>query len=158
MGTDIFFRHVDSLYLNPNDVKHVLKIRHYFRYADDFVIVHYDAGYLDSLVGLIQMFLRNNLGLDLHRRKMIIRKFRQGVDFLGYVILPYHIVLRTKTKKRMFRKLFEKREALEGNRICLESYRQSVQPYLGMLKHCNGYGWGNILRNNFGAGFPLVRE
>lgn len=150
-----------NIYLNELDqfVKHELRVRYYFRYADDFVIVHNDSNYLLNLVGSIQNFLRDKLALDLHPGKVIIRKLRQGIDFLGYVILPYHIVLRTKTKRRMLRKLFEKREALERDEISFEDYNQSVQSYLGMLRHSNGHDLSNIIKNNFlGIGFPLLRE
>lgn len=130
-------------------------MKHYFRYADDFVIVHSDENYLRDLVSLIQKFL-DKLDLALHPQKVLIRKFRQGIDFLGYVILPHHIVLRTKTKRKMFRKLFAKSEALDRGEITFESYNQSIQSYLGGLKHCNGYELSNIIMNNFlGTGFPL---
>ena len=36
--------------------------------------------------------------------KIQIRKLRQGIDFVGYVILPDAVILRTKTKKRIFKK------------------------------------------------------
>jgi len=64
-----------------------------------------------------------NLNLSLHPDKIIMRKYNQGIDFLGYVTLPYYRALRTKTKKRMFKKINHK----------------NVQSYLGILTHCNGY-------------------
>ena len=64
-----------------------------------------------------------NLNLSLHPDKIIIRKYNQGIDFLGYVTLPHYRVLRTKTKKRMFRRINHK----------------NLQSYLGVLSHCNGY-------------------
>ena len=64
-----------------------------------------------------------NLNLSLHPDKIIIRKYNQGIDFLGYVTLPHYRVLRIKTKKRMFRRINHK----------------NLQSYLGVLSHCNGY-------------------
>ena len=93
--------------------------------------------------------MQNELGLELHPQKVEIRKLRQGIDFLGYVILPYHIVLRTKTKRRMFKKLFEKQKQLLAGEIDKQSYFQSVQSYLGMLKHCRGHKIETIAKNNF---------
>ncbi|MBI4050643.1 MAG: hypothetical protein HY396_01565 [Candidatus Doudnabacteria bacterium] len=140
-------------------VKHQLRVKYYFRHADDFVIVHSDDTHLQGPTCSIQRFLKDDLDLGLHPKKIVIRRLHQGIDFLGYVILPHHIVLRTKTKRRTFRKLFEKRGMLERDKISFESYNQSIQSYLGMLEHSNGYNLSNIIQNNFsGAGFPLPRE
>src|SRR3989344_3939499 len=93
-----------NIYMNELDrfVKHALRERHYLRYSDDFLIVGSDLEHLKRLITPIADFLRRQLSLSLHPTKVTIRKVRQGVDFLGYVSLPHHVVLRTKTKRRMF--------------------------------------------------------
>ena len=88
---------------------------------------------------MIENFLDEKLDLKLHPQKVEIRKFSQGIDFLGYVILPRYIVLRTKTKKRMFRKIKAKKQKLDRGLITKESFNQSLQSYYGLLKHCQGY-------------------
>jgi len=130
-----------NIYMNVFDqfIKHKLKAKYYIRYADDFVIVHQDKEYLENILIKIAEFLRTELLLQLHPNKVEIRKFSQGIDFLGYVILPHHIVLRTKTKKRMFRKLKENCRLLLIREINKEKFNQVLQSYLGILKHCNGY-------------------
>lgn len=104
-------------------VKHYLKIKYYLRYCDDFVILESDLTKLKKLIPEIEKFLLSNLKLKLHPNKIIIRKLKQGIDFLGYVVLPHYRVLRTKTKKRMFEKVNSK----------------NLSSYLGLLKHCNSY-------------------
>lgn len=130
-----------NIYLNKLDwfIKQNLGVKHYFRYADDFVIVHTDTKYLKESLNKIQEFLEVELDLELHPDKIFIRKFRQGIDFLGYVILPHYIVLRTKTKQRMFKKMKCVKKNLEKEIIDRESFEQSLQSYLGMLKHCDGH-------------------
>jgi hypothetical protein len=39
---------------------------------------------------------------------LTIRKLDWGIDFLGYIVLPHYLLPRTKTKRRIFRKLREK--------------------------------------------------
>ena len=114
-----------NIYLNELDqfIKHTLHVKYYFRYADDFLIVHSDEEYLKSLIKPMAEFLDHRLEMKLHPHKISIRKLRQGIDYLGYVVLPHHIVLRTKTKRRMFRKINERNK----------------QSYLGLIKHCNSY-------------------
>ncbi len=114
-----------NIYLNELDqfVKHKLKIKYYIRYCDDFLILSPDKIYLQKVIYKINKFLNQNLRLSLHPNKIIIRKYRQGIDFLGYVCFPYHRILRPKSKKRLLKKINTK----------------NLQSYLGMLKHCNGY-------------------
>jgi hypothetical protein len=130
-----------NIYLNELDqfIKHRLKIKYYLRYCDDFIILEESEEKLKNIISRISEFLEEKLKLILHPNKIIIRKYQQGIDFLGYVILPYYKVLRTKTRKRMFRKIKKKYELLQQKSISRESFNQSLQSYLGMLKHCNGF-------------------
>jgi len=79
------------------------------------------------------------LKLSLHSDKIKIRKYHQGIDSLGYISFPYHRLLRTKTKGRMFRKIEQRIEKLKQGKISEGSFNQSIQSYLGILKHCNAY-------------------
>lgn len=128
-----------NVYMNEFDqfVKHTLKIKQYIRYTDDFIIVSEDERYLRDLLPFIGAFLDSHLHLVLHPHKVSIRKYRQGIDFLGYVVLPHHRVLRTKTKRRMIRKLEE------------NATEQSLQSYLGVLSHANAFRLAQLLRNRY---------
>jgi len=129
-----------NIYLNELDqfVKHKLKIKHYLRYCDDFVILGENKENLDELVYLIDNFLKEKLKLKLHSNKIIIKKYHQGIDFLGYVVLPYYRVLRTKTKRRIFKKMNKKHYDLRMGLISKNLFNQSLQSYLGVLRHCRG--------------------
>lgn len=130
-----------NIYLNELDqfIKHKIKAKYYSRYCDDFLIINKDKNYLANLTNLIKQFLNQTLKLNLHPDKIEIRKYRQGVDFLGYVVLPHYRVLRTKTKRRIFRKIKQKCQDLKNNLVSKESFNQSLQSYLGVLKHCKGW-------------------
>jgi hypothetical protein len=112
-------------------------------------VVHTDPVYLNKIKNIIESFLWSSLELNLHPDKIEIRKFSQGIDFLGYVILPHHIVMRQKTKKRMLKKLFQKQHLFFEGQLDKESFYQATQSYLGILSHCDGYDLANIVRNNF---------
>ena len=98
-------------------VKHELKICHYARYTDDFVIVSNDYKLLNRYLPNIQDFLRSRLNLSLHPDKISILPFCRGVDFLGQIVLPHHRVLRAKTRKRIFRKMRERVEQYKSGLI-----------------------------------------
>ena len=117
-----------NIYMNEFDqfMKHILKAKHYIRYADDFVIISEHKSLLEKMVSIIGEFLQERLKLRLHPNKISIRTLASGVDFLGWVNFLDHRVLRTSTKKRMF------------NNITRKGYkRETVQSYRGLLSHGN---------------------
>ena len=64
-----------NVYLHELDkfVKHTLKIRHYGRYMDDFVLIHTDKAYLQSCIQRISSFLSEKLHLTLHPNKIYLQ-------------------------------------------------------------------------------------
>ena len=118
-----------NIYMNEFDqlAKHKLKAMYYIRYADDFVFLSPDRNELSSLIPRIQKYLYNCLSLELHPDKVSINTLASGIDFLGWVHFPGHRVLRTSTKRRMFK-------AISGN-----TKEESVASYLGMLSHGNAH-------------------
>lgn len=131
-----------NVYLDELDqfVKHKLKIKYYIRYTDDFVFVDNKKEALAEMVPKLEAFLHERLQMTLHPKKIILRKISQGIDFLGYVILPHHRIIRTKTKRRMFRKMRERRIKYEHSLISRQSLRQTAYSYFGMLKHGRNKG------------------
>ena len=117
-----------NIYMNEFDqfTKHHLKAKYYIRYADDFVILSRNYAELESLLLQIENFLHDRLALSLHPDKVFIKTLASGVDFLGWVHFPTYRVLRTATKRRMFRNLSQ------GARS------ERVASYSGMLSHGNG--------------------
>ena len=130
-----------NVYMNKFDqfVKHGLKIKFYIRYADDFIIFSENKEWLENLIGAIREFLHDKLKLQLHPDKVFIKTVASGVDFLGLINFPEHRILRTKTKRRMFKKVKKRHKGWRAGLISAESFNQTLQSYLGMLGHRNGY-------------------
>lgn len=116
-----------NIYMNEFDqfVKHTLKAKHYIRYADDFVVLSYDRGYLWKVLSCMKVFLREKSKLEMHQNKVSIETLASGIDFLGWVHFSNHCVLRTATKRRMLK-------AVSGN-----PSEATVASYRGMLGHGN---------------------
>lgn len=140
-----------NIYMNEFDqfVKHELGVEYYIRYTDDFIILHGEKRELEKLLPPIVAFLRDRLALRLHPKKVAFRTLRQGIDFLGYVLLFRHKVVRTKTKRRIFRKLMEQVERYNNGEIEIENAEQSIKSYLGVLSHANAYEVGQKLINKY---------
>jgi len=131
-----------NIYLNELDqfIKHELKVKHYFRYADDFILISENESVFAFYKKEIESFLKQKLKLELHPDKVFIRKLKQGIDFVGYVVLPNATVLRTKTKKRIFKKLKKAQKELILGKINKDEFQQIKASYMGVLKHCKNKG------------------
>jgi len=118
-----------NVYMNEFDqfVKHKLKVKHYVRYADDFVLFSQSRDELVDLIKPMRNFLDERLQLTLHPQKTYLKTVASGIDFLGWVHFPYHRVLRTTTKRRMFR------------RLCEHSTKATFESYKGLLSHGNAH-------------------
>ena len=127
-----------NIYLNQFDqfVKHKLKAKCYVRYADDFVILSEDSAWLKRQVCPLQVFLETSLKLELHPDKLFLKTMSSGIDFLGWVHFPDHRVLRSATKRRMFRNIQQ------------NTGRESLESYLGLLKYGNAKGLQAIIKNH----------
>ncbi len=118
-----------NIYMNEFDrfIKHKLRVKYYIRYADDFVILSDNRKELEDFISPISKFLFEKLKLRLHPNKVSIKTLASGINFLGWVNFPKHRVLRTATKRRMFRRI-EKSPTPE-----------TLNSYLGLLGHGNTY-------------------
>lgn len=127
-----------NIYMNKFDqfIKHTIKAKYYIRYCDDFIILHKSKDFLESLVFIIFDFLLRELKIELHPRKVEIRKIIQGVDFLGYVVKPNYRVLRTNTKNRIISKLEKSKNLLDLDLISNKKFDAILASYLGVLSHC----------------------
>lgn len=140
-----------NVYMNEFDqfIKNTLRIRHYARYTDDFVIVSTDKKYLEDLLVPIREYLGRSLKLKLHPKKISIRACHQGIDFLGYVALPHHKLIRAKTKRRIFRKLKSRISQYRSGLISENALSQTLQSYLGILSHANTHQLTQDLKNQY---------
>ena len=129
-----------NIYMNELDqfIKHNLKVRYYLRYADDFIILDQSPDYLYRCIDTLKQFLTDYLKLELHSKKIILRKFSWGIDFCGYIVLPRYILPRTKTKRRIYKKVLKGKVS-----------RQSLKSYLGYFSHSEGFKLQQMLKNNY---------
>mgnify|MGYP001571117914 FL=1 len=121
-----------NIYLDPLDqfVKKQLKAKYYLRYADDFLVLANDPDELMGYFVEINRFVKSQLQLTLHPNKVSLRKLPWGIDFVGYVALPYYQRPRLKTIKRILKKVADSGE---------EQSTKSLPPYLGYLGHASSF-------------------
>lgn len=121
-----------NIYLNELDqfIKHRLKISYYLRYCDDFILLDSKPSTFAIFIPIIRSFLFDSLQLTLHPKKISIRKISTGIDFLGYIVLPHYRVVRTSTRRRIFRKL---------NIPNTGARKASIDSYIGITTHAKGH-------------------
>ena len=105
---------------SDDDIKRAIKLG-----ASDYYVKAQHP--LLEIVEKISKFLETRLKLSLHTDKVFIKTLASGVDFLGWIHFPHHRILRTSTKRRMFKNLDQNRT------------RESLISYQGLLSHGNTY-------------------
>ena len=117
-----------------------MKAKYYIHYADDFVFLSRNKNQLENQIPIGERFLQEESRLEMHPSKVFLKTLATGVDFLGMVNFSHYRILCTKTKRRIIKKLKNKKQELESEIISKETFDQSFQSYLGVLGHCEGYG------------------
>jgi len=119
-------QYLSNFYLTYFDhwIKEDLKIKNYFRYCDDLVILSNSKEELHNIKTGIQQYLKENLELELSNYQVFPIENR-GIDFLGYVSYHTHIKIRKSIKKNWLR--------------MLKKYpnKKSKVSFKGWLIHCN---------------------
>ena len=140
-----------NVYMNDLDqfIKQELCLKHYVRYADDFVIVANDRTELEKLIAPIEQFLQEKLRLELHPDKIQLVKYRKGVDFLGYVQFPHHRLMRRESKQRMLRKLRHAEMYYQRGELDEARMHATLQSYLGVLSHADAHRLSELLKNKY---------
>lgn len=83
-----------NFYLSAFDhyIKHTLQFKRYVRYVDDCVFVSRNIYELKAIIRLSKKFLKEELHLTLHPKKIYLQKAGNGVQFLGTFIKPFYTV------------------------------------------------------------------
>ena len=104
-----------NLYLNELDqfVKHDLGEKYYIRYMDDFLILGNEKRRLHELEGILREFLRRELRLQLHKRKVALYPVWKGIYFLGYQVFRHYKLVRKSTIVRFVKNIKMKNCSIE---------------------------------------------
>jgi RNA-directed DNA polymerase len=116
-----------NVYMDALDqfVKHRLRIKHYIRYVDDFVLLHESPQTLNKALADIRWFLPRLLSLQLNDAKTIIQPVDRGIDFVGQVIKPWRRTLRRRTMNDALHRIRNMDDA---------DLYESANSYFGLLR------------------------
>ena len=101
------------------------RVKYYFRYADDMVLLSDNKPYLHQILSEIRQYLNEKLKLQVKENYQVFPVNMRGIDFVGYVFFHTHVLLRKGIKKNFARMLAKnKNEA-------------STASYNGWASHCD---------------------
>lgn len=120
-------QYLANFYLSSFDhyCKEKLKIKYYFRYMDDIVIIAKDKLYLHKINILLHEILKKDFDLSIKENWQIFPIDIRGIDFVGYRLFHNKTILRKNIYKKV-RYVFSKNK-----------YHKSVPSYYGWCKHAN---------------------
>ena len=134
-----------NVYMSSLDhfVKHELGIRYYGRYVDDFVLVHTQKNYLKSLIPIISKFLKTELHLKLHPKKIYLQHYSKGVNYIGGFIKPNRIYVSKRTKGNFYEAIHKQNKLIENTTNPSKAekllFLSTMNSYLGILRHFKSY-------------------
>ena len=106
-------------------LKEEKKVKYYFRYADDMVILADNKPYLHQVLSEIRSYLQEKLKLTIKDNYQIFPVYVRGIDFVGYVFYHTHTFLRKSIKQNFARMLAKNPNP------------QSIASYNGWASHCD---------------------
>jgi hypothetical protein len=149
-----------NLYLNELDqfIKHILRVKYYIRYVDDFVILHESKEQLEIWKRQIDEFLKEKLNLELHKDKSQVINLEKGVTFLGFRIFPHYLLLRKANINKFRKKIKELKILYRENQISREEVVECLEGWLEYSRHANTFKYRKELVKNFNRNFPIKNK
>ncbi|MBS1988731.1 group II intron reverse transcriptase domain-containing protein [Candidatus Dependentiae bacterium] len=120
-------QYLANFYLSYFDhwLKEDKRVKYYFRYCDDVVLLAAEKPYLHALLAEVRAYLRDHLKLTVKDNYQIFPVDSRGIDFLGYRFFHTHTLLRKSIKRNL------------AKAILYNDNKQSIASLMGWAKHCN---------------------
>lgn len=120
-------QYLANFYLSYFDhwIKEEKRVKYYFRYADDLVLLAESKSFLHEILSDINSYMNENLKLEIKGNYQIFPVASRGIDFVGYKFFHSHVLLR-KSIKQNFARMLKK-----------NPNRASIASYKGWSMHCD---------------------
>ena len=129
-----------NVYYNEADqyIKNTLKVRYYYRYMDDSIILMQNKTELKQVKEKIEKYINEKLKLKFNSKTNIFKN-KQGVNFCGYKINEYRMKIRTKGKKKLKKKVRYLKNKIKTGNISSVEAKKYLCGYFGYMKYANVY-------------------
>jgi len=116
-------------------------IKHYVRFVDDFGFVMRFKEDILKNIPLLNSYLKEQLLLELHPKKIYIQHFSKGVLFVGAFILPNRIYISNRVVGNIYDAV-NKYNKIAKEGFCeahIETFVATMNSYYGLMRHFNTY-------------------
>ncbi len=129
-----------NYYLSDFDhwCKETLKAEEYIRYMDDFLVFCTNHSSLTSNAYAINDYMNASLALRL--KPPVFAKNGNGVSFLGYRISNKKILLNSRSKKRLKKKMRLYENLLENKKWTEKEYMEHITPLISFSRYAYSKG------------------
>lgn len=127
-----------NIYLNKLDqfIKHKLKVKCYFRYLDDMVLMVKTKKEAKQCLEKITKFLKENLQLELNEKTQIFKN-KQGINFCGYKINEYRLKLRDRGKRKLKKKIKMLKYNIKIGKMTSKEAKKYLTGHIGYMQYAN---------------------
>lgn len=124
-----------NLYLSELDhrMKEEIKVRYYYRFADDVVVLASSKEELSGILIWMNDYLLSERQLDLKRNYQIYPVESRGINYVGYITYHSYCLARKENKKKLCRQV----SSLRKKGIPEEEIRLRTASRMGFMVHCN---------------------
>ena len=143
-----------NIYLDQLDrfVTLTLGYKNYGRYVDDFYFIVEDKDYKKAKENLsvIRQYLKDELDLTLHPKKLQIQPVSHGMEFVGARVYLRTLYPSDRLQARLKRAAYR----LASGQGSEDKLLTSFQSYLGLVSHYNADQFLSEIFNNLGWDYP----
>lgn len=107
-------------------------LRHYYRFVDNFTILHRDKTFLRFVRDISIMILSRDYHCTMNS-DFQVRPTHMGIRLCGYVFFHDHVEVSKRNKKELARRI----KALKGKGLSEEEIRIRLSSLLGFVKHAD---------------------
>lgn len=133
---------VSNIYLGQLDrfIYFDLGYKYYGRYVDDFYIMVPEEQYAQAKedVAVIEKYLKEELGLTMHKKKRYYQNVKKGMSFLGARVYPHCLYPSDRLQKNFRRAALEMMQGFKNV--------ESIVSYMGIMTHLDA---NNYIRTVF---------
>lgn len=120
-------------------IKEEKKVRFYYRYMDDIVILSNDKAELHDLLKDIKIYFEKELKLEVKDNHGIFPVDIQGIDYVGYRHFRNYVLLRKTIAKDLIYEMRRIQKKMDNGGIFTYKDYCTINSYKGWLKWCDCY-------------------
>lgn len=133
-----------NFYLTEFDLIMWKKYKGYYgRYVDDFFVIHKDKDFILKSVSGMRKWLKDNLSVNLHPKKLYIQPYQKGCKFVGSVIKGSLLYPSNRTVSNFikaihrFNKIADEKD--ENVYLHVQDFLSCMNSYFGYFRQFNAY-------------------